>query len=166
MSHYNTEYENYYRNLTGTNTLEIKGKKTNNKLHLGSGIGSNKSIGKRIIQEFAGTLILFLLVIASKSFSTPRTISTYNYCKTIVNESYDFKAIELKAQEIISDPSKINITSKIEIWLNNLKSKTLEIEPILNNIKEKFNLSSDSLITYIEYKENLFLVIGLSGVIN
>jgi hypothetical protein len=166
MSHFNAEYENYYRNLSRSKSLDKKSKAVNDNSYLKSGIISSRTIGNRIIQEFAGTLILFLIVISIRFVATPTTISTYSYCKRIVNESYDFKVVEMKAQEIINDPSKLNIRLNFETWIKNLEINTLNIESILNNIKEKFNISSDSVITYIEYKENLFLITKLSGVIS
>lgn len=154
MSHYNAEYENYYRNLTGNKNLPHTSREIGrNSLN----IDNRNRIARRIIQEFAGTLILFAIVILCKAVVTPQTAAVYNYGKKIVNDSYDFKVIETRFNEIKNDPSQLDIQLKIEEWFQGVTDQSFDLKSLKNKIREKFFIPVDSSITY--NKENEIVLI-------
>ncbi|GAA0177346.1 hypothetical protein SH2C18_05980 [Clostridium sediminicola] len=150
MSHYNTEYDNYYRSLSGDKNMPY----TSGRIGNGNYAGEKKNkIGRRIIQEFTGTLILFAIVILCKIFVTPQTAAVYNYGKEIVNNSYNFTLIEEKLKEIKNDPSKLDIQLNIERWIKGVKDNPLDLDKIKNKFREKFSIQFEDSITYNENNE-------------
>ncbi len=132
MRSYNNEYEDYYRNLVrGSTNGNIKQQKNSN----------GNRIGRRLIQEFAGTLILAIIVLSSKFIQTPRTIAFYNYSKELLGKNFDY-------EELYSDVKGSSygsaVTEKIEEILDVFNSNVFNEDTIKQKIDENFNQPLDS----------------------
>ncbi|MBU5483563.1 M23 family metallopeptidase [Clostridium sp. MSJ-11] len=118
MGSYNSQYEEYYRNLKKrkevSNNYSNRGKNQRSISHY---------ITKRIIRDLVGATMLVFLVLMCKVIVTPKTQLLYNYSKEIVNKNTDisslginiknfsFKELEEKATNII-ESAKSKITGK------------------------------------------------------
>lgn len=118
MGNYNSEYESYYNSLKNTGRATYSPSYNNKSFSGLKGIGGSH-LGKRIIRELSGVLILFIFVIGCRVIVTPETQAVYKSSKEILNENYDYKSLEKKIRTIDLKNLQDNIINAIE----QLKSK-------------------------------------------
>ncbi|WP_461207243.1 M23 family metallopeptidase [Clostridium sp. DL1XJH146] len=132
MRSYNNEYEDYYRNLVRGNA---NGNIKQDKNHSGT------KIGRRLIQEFAGTLVLAAIVLGCRAIDTPQTVAFYNYSKELVGKNFDYEEFYSGVKR--TDYGSV-LTEKIEEILDVFNSNIFNEETIKERIDEKFKQPLDS----------------------
>lgn len=134
MGSYNSQYENYY------NSLKKRSRATylpNYKNTFTSDRGEKKTSNywaRRIIRELIGVFILFVLVITCKAVHNARTISVYNYSKSIVSENYDYKDILNRTKSFDFKKLQDSIINRIE----NVRSKLTGTDMVQDKIRKEF----------------------------
>lgn len=132
MGNYNSQYENYYRNLTNRR-----------RNHDGYSYGSSNSSSfrldknyflRRITRELIGVFVLFLFVIACKTIVTPETKSIYDYSKEMLKVNYDYN----KAIATVKEIDLKDVDDKITNWMETAKSKLTGEKTIKDRIEQEF----------------------------
>lgn len=132
MNNYSSQYRDYYNSIINSK------KKINNSNNLFS-----RNIGKRLIRELTGVLILFVFVIACKAIRTPRTQAVYEYSKKIVKENYDYKQLVYK----IKDFDYKGFEKKVEDYIDKIESK-IKGNGIVKEVEdENFLMPCNGVIT-------------------
>jgi murein DD-endopeptidase MepM/ murein hydrolase activator NlpD len=144
MGSYNSQYENYYRNL-GNKRKSYGGYSYGG----ASAFGSNKSrldsnfLMKRLMVDLIGVLAMFIIVMGCKLVVTPTTAAVYNYSKELVNKSYDYNKIVAAAKNFkISEAQQkiMDTIEKVKINIGGGKS-------IKEKIKQDFSIPAGGTIT-------------------
>lgn len=127
MGNYNSQYENYYRNLKGTSQARY-----NSNYGQSHSVKKDKGsfLGRRIMQELAGGVILFAVAMSCKFVVTPSTKAVRDYCKSVVSSNYDYKGMVTSVKTMnISD-----IGEKLKGYLEKIKENL----PMEKKINEEF----------------------------
>ena len=138
MGSYNSQYEEYYRNLK-----KRKDRNESNYFSKRSYSPAAGYIGKRIIRDLIGAAVLFFMVIVCKLVVTPQTQAVYNYSKKVVNESYDYKQIYTKIKSFNIKTIEEEATDFIE----KAKAKITGGKTIKEKIENQFQLPVEGKIT-------------------
>ncbi|MGM9975148.1 MAG: peptidoglycan DD-metalloendopeptidase family protein [Clostridiaceae bacterium] len=131
MGSYNTSYENYYSNLKSARDSRSRhplSSKNNDKKNLSS------FIGRRIVQELGGVLILFLFVLTVRSLQNPAAEKIYKESKELVGKGYDFSAL----WEGIKDLEIDDLRDNAEEYIDELIAKTLGRETTKDRVSNTF----------------------------
>lgn len=138
MGSYNSQYEEYYRNLR-------KRKEGNgfNYLNRKSSSPTSGYIGRRIIRDLIGAAVLFFIVIACKVIVTPQTQAVYNYSKKIVDENYDYKQAYTKIKSLNLQGIEEEATDFIE----KIKAKVTGGKTIKERIENQFQVPVEGKIS-------------------
>ncbi|GAA0718645.1 M23 family metallopeptidase [Clostridium malenominatum] len=129
MGSYNSQYEEYYKNL--------KKRKDVGKVYYNRGKKDNfilNYISKRIIRDLAGATILLFLVVLCKVIVTPKTQSLYNYSKEIMNKNTEVSALYEKVKMF----SIAGLEEKVTNFIEESKSKITGKKTITQKISEEF----------------------------
>ncbi|WP_125152600.1 peptidoglycan DD-metalloendopeptidase family protein [Clostridium rectalis] len=140
MGSYNSQYEDYYRNLrrkrerSSYNMNSLNKKKSSN---------NSNYLVKRIIRDLSGAVVLFFIVIICRLIVTPQTQAVYNYSKKIVEKSYDYNAIYAKVKTLNISKFQDKATDFIE----NIKAKVTGGRTIKEKVKAEFTMPVKGNIT-------------------
>lgn len=137
MGSYNSQYESYYNGM-------VNKRRTYNGYSYGQGIKNNDFLSpgylmRRLVRDLIGVLILFVFVISCKLIVTPKTKQIYNYSKSVINESYDYK----KTLKYIEGLKFDDVVNQSKDLLNKVKEKVDSGLDVDGKIKEQ----GDSSIT-------------------
>lgn len=136
MGNYNSQYEDYYSSFRKKSKIRYSPYNINGNF---LNRGEKKKEGflvKRITRDLAGTLVLFIIVTGCRLVVTPQTQSIYNFSKRVVDESYDYKVIGQKFNEL----NFITVQEKLMNTIDQIRSRITGKETILNKIKNNFTL--------------------------
>ncbi|KGM97941.1 peptidase M23 [Clostridium novyi A str. 4552] len=149
MGNYNSQYENYYKTFTNRSNYNTKKYGNHNKVY---GHKKKKNfIIRRVIQDLAGVLVMFLFVIMCKFIVTPQTKAAYSYCKDVVNKNFNYKIVINSIKHIDRNKSVQDIVLEL---MDKAKVKFVGGETIKEKIKEKFKLPTSGDIK--ESKEGIY----------
>ena len=134
MGSYNNSYESYYSNLKsgkGSSSSRIPSASNNKNKK-----GVNSFIARRIVQELAGVLILFIFVLIISSVENPEAEKIYGKSKEILNKNYDFSTLwnGVKGMKVES------LTSSAEEYIDKLIAKALGRETIKEKVGNTFTI--------------------------
>lgn len=151
MGSYNSEYESYYNSLKKDRRGTYK-PSYNKGFEFNNFKGTDKSYWiRRIMRDLTGVFILFVFVIVCKIIVTPKTQVVYNFSKNVLNQSYDYKELEKKAQSV----DLKNIQDNIIKFIDQVRSKVTGKETVENKIKKEFALPAEGVETsQFGYEEN------------
>lgn len=149
VGNYNSEYESYYS--------KILRKKNDANIYSGympNGGYNEKALGtdfklngeyflKRFIRDLIGVAVLFVLILSFKIIPVPQAALAYNYSKTLVNTSYDYKSMYSKIVSLDVEALK----QKVEDNIETLKSKMLGKDTIKETISKDFVVPTKGTIT-------------------
>ncbi|WP_315116926.1 M23 family metallopeptidase [uncultured Clostridium sp.] len=138
MGSYNSQYEEYYRNL--------KKRKEVNNYYSSKGRNDNivsNYISRRIIRDLSGATMLFFLVLVCKVVVTPKTQLVYNYSKEIVNKNIDVSSLYLNIKKFNYKELEERTTNIIE----SAKSKITGKKTMNQKIGEEFALPVNGAVT-------------------
>lgn len=124
MGNYNSEYATYYQNI-----LQQKRKYS---AHTNKDEGNR--FGKVIIRQLVGALVLFVIILTCKSFSTPATEAVYTFCKNTINKEYDYDATLNKIKSF----SFADVQDKIVDEIETIRCKVFNDETFKETINKKF----------------------------
>jgi cell division protein FtsL len=119
MGNYNSEYESYYNSLNKNGRATYAPSYNNKKNFKESKKIRGSYLGKRIIRDLVGVLILFTFIIGCRVVVTPKTQAIYKYSKGFLNQSYDYVVLEKEVKNIDWG----NLQNKIISKIGQLKSK-------------------------------------------
>lgn len=137
MGNYNNQYEDYYKSLRKNfNTGYMSSQRSRP-----SGIG--EYLFKRIPRDLIGALSLIFVIMLCKLVVTPKTQAVYNYSKSLVNESYDYKSVFVQVKSLNVE----KVEDKVTDWMEMVKSKISGQKTLKDKIKENFTLPVQGQIT-------------------
>ncbi|KHD35125.1 peptidase M23 [Clostridium acetobutylicum] len=144
MGNYNSQYENYYRNLQNRSIRTSSYYKS-------SGF-NRKNLGEKIIKkiefQLIGTLVLFLAVFSLRQVITPETKAACNYIKYTVSYNYDYSQIlsyieGFNLNDVETYASKIDMDSlknQSVDYIENLKARVTGEKTFGAKIKQEYCL--------------------------
>ncbi|MCD2347555.1 M23 family metallopeptidase [Clostridium guangxiense] len=140
MGSFSSQYEDYYNNM-------LKRRKYDS---FSSNGYNRKDLTKKLINtlkfQIVGTIILFLAVFAMREVSMPETKNTYEYCKYLLNENYDYGALIKQVETVnlndvqnyVNQINFDNIEAKSVDYIENFKSKITGEETVDEKIESKY----------------------------
>jgi murein DD-endopeptidase MepM/ murein hydrolase activator NlpD len=137
MGNYNNQYEDYYKSLRknfNTGYTSSQRKRSN-------GIG--EYLLKRLPRDLIGALSLIFVIMLCKLVVTPQTQTVYNYSKSVVNKSYDYKSVFVQVKNL----NVVKVEDKVTDWMETLKSKVSGEKTLKDKIKEEFIIPVQGQIT-------------------
>ncbi|URZ06061.1 murein hydrolase activator EnvC family protein [Clostridium felsineum] len=126
MGNYNSQYENYYRNL------QSRGSRTNS--YYGGGIKKGNFGGwiiKKLEFQLVGTLVMFILILGLRQVVTPETKSICDYIKYTLSYNYNY-------EETLSYIEGINL-NEVEAYANNINVDSIKNQSVgyIENLRSK-----------------------------
>lgn len=119
MGSFNSNYESYYSGLKQGQNKSMVIKYSRNSGDKNDKRPKSSFFVRRIIQELAGVLCLFIIITACKLIDTKATRMVLSYSKEIVEESYDFNKIAATAKSL----SITDLTDELEDYIEDIKTK-------------------------------------------
>lgn len=164
MGSYNSQYESYYRGMVNKRRNDNYGINKKSKFIL-----NGNFLLRRLQRDLIGIFILFLFVLFCKVIQIPQTVYAYNYSKSILNTSFDYKA----AIKNIGNLDMKNLEEKVSDWLDTAKTKITGGKTLKEKLKTDFiapveetsNISKDKVLKdgidiFVEKDAEVFAVFG------
>ena len=155
MGNYNSEYESYYNTLVSNkrgknHSSPKKTLRSRRGIGLGTSFISNlfskERIFRRVIQELAGGLLLFIVLIFCKSNVMDQSKTVYTYSKQVVHQNVNFKQVNTG----LSNVKKLKLEdfkTKASDYIEEIKTNLTGGLSVKEKIKANYSIPTKGKIT-------------------